>query len=77
MKDQVKSVRFTKEEIEIISKVADIERRTVSDLIRVKSIEKIIEEQKKVLDEMIQEKGLNSKDVLEQSKLIDLLLNKL
>jgi len=77
MKDQEKSIRFTKEEIEIISKVADIERRTVSDLIRVKSIEKIIEEQKKVLDEMIQEKGLNSKDVLEQSKLIDLLLNKL
>ena len=73
------SIRFTPTEMLEIKMTAAAEKRSVSDMVRLLSLDAIIERERKILDDLIEKHygNLQHEDVIKQNDRVDELLNNL
>ena len=78
-RSEKKSIRFTPTEMLEIKMTAAAEKRSVSDMVRLLSLDAIIERERKILDDLIEKHDgdLTHKDVVKQNDRVDELLNNL
>ena len=78
-REVVKSIRFTAAEMLEIQLKAAAEKRSVSDMVRLLSIEAILERERKILDNLIEKHdgNLQHEDVIKQDNRVNELLNNL
>ena len=78
-RSEKKSIRFTPTEMLEIKMTAAAEKRSVSDMVRLLSLDAIIERERKILDDLIEKHDgdLTHKDVVKQNDRVDDLLNNL
>lgn len=78
-REVIKSIRFTAAEMLEIMLKAKAEKRSVSDMVRLLSLEAIVERERKILDDLIEkyDGDLTHKDVVKQNDRVDDLLNNL
>ena len=76
-REVIKSIRFTAAEMLEIMLKAKAEKRSVSDMVRLLSLEAIVEREKDILNKLIAEFGLKHEKVIKQDKRVNELLNNL
>jgi len=78
MHDERKTIRFTPAQMLEIQRQAHKDRRqSVSDMVRLLTVEAVIERERKILNDLIAEFGTDDSEVLKQSERLDDLINKL
>jgi len=77
MHDERKSIRFTAQQMLEIQRQAHKDKRSVSDMVRLLTVEAILERERKILHDLLDKHGEDRKhpEVLEQSERVDKILN--
>jgi hypothetical protein len=75
VKDERKTIRFTPQQMLEIQRVAHKNKRNVSDMVRLLTVEAILERERKILHDLIDEHGTGHDEVLKQSERVDKILN--
>ena len=75
--DERKTIRFTPQQMLEIQRVAHKNKRSVSDMVRLLTVEAILERERKILHDLLDKHGGNRKhpEVIEQSQRVDKILN--
>ena len=73
--DERKTIRFTAKQMLELQRVADKDKRNVSDMIRLLTFEGILERERKILHDLIDKHGTEHEEVLKQSERVDKILN--
>jgi len=75
VKDERKTIRFTPAQMLEIQRQAHKHKRNVSDMVRLLTIEAILERERKILNDLITEHGTGHEEVIRQSERVDKILN--
>ena len=77
MHEERKTIRFTDAQMIEIQRVAHKNKRNVSDMVRLLTVEAILERERKILHDLLDKHGEDRKhpEVLEQSERVDKILN--
>ena len=75
MHDERKTIRFTPAQMLEIQRQANKDKRTVSDMVRLLTVEAILERERKILNDLIEKHGVGDSEVLKQSERVDKILN--
>jgi len=75
MHDERKTIRFTPAQMLEIQRQANKDKRNVSDMVRLLTVEAILERERKILNDLIEKYGTGHEEVLKQSERVDKILN--